>query len=362
LSVLTDALSLADYGWSAHFGRAEAELALTGALTGTTPARVLAVHRDALHVGGPGFTGRIVAHAITPGASGSQTGGDVPAAGDWLAIDPATQRIVAVYPRASLFQRRGAGTTSRPQAIAANIDTVLIVTSANQDFNVARIERYLAVAHEARVVPVLVITKADLADPAPYVEQARAAAPGLVIETANTRDAASLAGLAPWLKHGQTIALLGSSGVGKSTIANTLLGHEAQATGGIREDDAKGRHTTTVRALMRLPGGAWLLDTPGMRELQLVDVDDGVATVFADLTEMARGCRFGDCAHVSEPGCAVQAAIAAGQLDPGRLDRFRKLDRESSRNREAAWEARARVRRQGRQSGAAKSARRSRET
>jgi ribosome biogenesis GTPase / thiamine phosphate phosphatase len=322
---LTDALSLADYGWSAHFVRAEAELALTGTLTGTTPARVLAVHRDALDVGGPDFTGRIVPQSTAPGAAASQSGGDAPAAGDWLALDPVSRRIMAIYPRVSVFQRRGAGTTSRPQAIAANVDTVLIVTSANQDFNIARIERYLAVAHEAGVLPVLMITKADLADPAPFVAQARAAARNLVIETANTRDPAHLAVLAPWLKPGQTIALLGSSGVGKSTIANTLLGHELQSTGGIREGDGRGRHTTTVRALMRLPGGAWLLDTPGMRELQLVDVEDGVATVFADLTEMATGCRFSDCSHVSEPGCAIQAAIAAGALDPGRLERFRKL-------------------------------------
>jgi ribosome biogenesis GTPase / thiamine phosphate phosphatase len=326
-------LTLAAYGWSAHFQQAADALNLEN----TIPVRVASVHRDALDVAGPEFSGRIQLAYVKPG------GDDNPTVGDWIALDRSTLRLAALYPRTSLFKRRNAGNTSRSQSILANVDTVLIVTSANLDFNVARLERYLALAFEAGVTPVIVITKADLAEDADtYAESARAISPDLAALTLNARSADVAAQLAPWLVKGQTIALMGSSGVGKSTLVNALMGESVQDTGGIREDDAKGRHTTSGRSLHLLPSGAWLIDTPGMRELQVVDVADGIDTVFDDITALTAQCRFSDCKHGSEPGCAVRNAIESGDLDPERLERFGKLQREERHNSEAAHQAHAR--------------------
>ena len=326
-------LDLAAYGWSAHFQRAADALNFTN----TMPVRVAAVHRDALDVAGPEFTGRIQLAYLKPG------GDDNPTVGDWIALDRTTMRLAALYPRTSLFKRRNAGNTSRSQSILANVDTVLIVTSANLDFNVARLERYLALAFEAGVTPVIVITKADLAEDADsFTETARAIRPDLAALTLNARSADVAAQLAPWLVKGQTIALMGSSGVGKSTLVNALMGESVQDTGGIREDDSKGRHTTSGRSLHLLPSGAWLIDTPGMRELQVVDVADGIDTVFDDINALIAQCRFSDCAHGAEPGCAVRAAIECGELEPERLERFKKLQREERHNSEAAHVAHAR--------------------
>jgi ribosome biogenesis GTPase / thiamine phosphate phosphatase len=326
-------LDLAAYGWSAHFQQAAEALNIEN----TIPVRVASVHRDALDVAGPDFTGRIPLAYVKPG------GDDNPTVGDWIALDRATLRLAALYPRTSLFKRRNAGNTSRSQSILANVDAVLIVTSANLDFNVARLERYLALAFEAGVAPVIVITKADLADDAEtFAETARAMRPDLAVLTVNARGAGVAEQLAPWLVKGRTIALMGSSGVGKSTLVNALMGASVQDTGGIREDDSKGRHTTSGRSLHRLASGAWLIDTPGMRELQVVDVADGIDTVFDDISTLIAQCRFSDCSHVSEPGCAVRAAIECGDLEPERLARFQKLAREERHNSEAAHQAHAR--------------------
>lgn len=322
-----------DYGWSAHF---QAQLELDE-IERAHCVRVLAVHRDALEVAGPDFQGRILPVVADDGdEEGAAT------IGDWLLIDAETYRQRRLLERRSVFKRKSAGTGRRVQLIAANVDTLLLVTSANQDFNPARLERYLAVTLEAGATPVVVITKADLADAAPCVDKARRLLTGLVVEAVDARDQRSVSQLDPWIGAGQTIAFLGSSGVGKSTLVNTLAGQSLQHTQEIRSDDEKGKHTTTGRSLHRLANGAWLMDTPGMRELQLVDSADGVDQMFEDVAVLAARCRFSDCKHGTEPGCAVRAAIEAGELDEARLKRYQKLQREERWNSESIADSRAR--------------------
>jgi ribosome biogenesis GTPase / thiamine phosphate phosphatase len=302
--------------------------------------RVMAVHRDRLQVAGPG-----VDTAIAPFI---QTVGDIESAatvGDWLLFDATTLRPRLLLKRKSLFKRRAAGTDRRLQLIAANVDTLFIVSSCNQDFNAARLERYLVLAKEADVMPLIVLTKADLAEsPEAFARDAARLLPSLLVETVDARDPDSVACLAAWCGRGQTVALVGSSGVGKSTLVNTMTGLSQIATQAIRQDDDKGRHTTTGRALHRLPAGGWLVDTPGMRELQLIDVKGGLADVFADILALAQTCRFSDCRHESEPGCAVRQAIEVGSLDPARAKRWRKLAAEEAYNAESLADRRARDR------------------
>ncbi|MCI5075802.1 ribosome small subunit-dependent GTPase A [Oricola sp.] len=323
---------LADYGWNSHFTSQ-----LDADDFGTfTAARVTAVHRSGLHIAGVGIDA-----AIPPFSSDDEEGAAT--VGDWLLLEPETLRARHLLDRKSLFKRRAAGTGRKLQLIAANVDTLFIVTSCNQDFNVARLERYLALAREAGVMPVVVLTKADLTDtPEDFEREAAGLAPGLFVEIVDARDPASVARLAAWCGKGETVALVGSSGVGKSTLINTLAGSDEIATGGIREDDAKGRHTTTGRMLHRLASGGWLIDTPGMREIQLVDVHAGIDEVFSDVVEIAGGCRFRDCRHEDEPGCAVNAAIADGTLDPDRVRRWKKLAAEEAYNSASLAERRAR--------------------
>lgn len=325
---------LADLGWNAHFA-AQID---SPDLETVVLVRVMAVHRGAFEVAGPAFEGRVPPF-------GSETPATV---GDWLLLDRVTHRPTRLLDRRALFKRKSPGAGREVQLLASNVDTVFLVTSANDEFNPARLERYLAIAREAEVTPVVVITKADLAaDCRPYLAAARGLIPGLFVVAIDARSAADVAGLGPWLQPGQTVALLGSSGVGKSTLVNSLTGADLQPTAAISEADAKGRHTTTGRSLHRLASGAWLLDTPGMRELQLIDAAEGIAEVFDDIAALADACRFADCTHGSEPGCAIQDAIAAGGLDPERLDRYQKLVREERHNSESIAEARARSRRFG---------------
>ena len=262
--------------------------------------------------------------------------------GDWLLLTPEL-RFDQLLERKSLFRRKAAGTRVDEQLIAANVDTLFIVTSLNEDLNPSRIERYLSLANEAGAEPVIILSKADLSDdPEEMRRDIQALDPHLMVETVNCLDPDDADKLAPWCEPGQTIALLGSSGVGKSTLVNTLLGGEVQSTAAIREDDSKGRHTTTGRSLHLMPQGALLLDTPGMRELQLADCDEGVNATFADITALAEQCRFGDCQHDSEPGCAVKIAIESGELAVRRLANYRKLMREQAFNSASLAEKRAR--------------------
>lgn len=319
--------SLHNLGWRPFFA---SQVASSEAL----PARVLSVHRGRIEVASENncdvieLSPRAVALGIT--------------VGDWVLIDSNRSRVEQRLDRLSLFQRRSAGTAGSIQLIAANVDTLFIVTSANRDFNLARLERYLAIAHDAAAFPVIVITKADTVDSTEeFVAAASGLAPGLLVEAIDARRADHVDVLRPWCEEGQTVALLGSSGVGKSTLTNTLTGEHLD-TQAVREDDQRGRHTTTSRSMHRMPHGGWLIDTPGMRELQLVDVGDALDDVFSEVAALSRQCRFTDCGHESEPGCAVRAAITSGTLDPERLRRYRKLKSEDRRNTETVAERRSR--------------------
>jgi ribosome biogenesis GTPase len=256
---------------------------------------------------------------------------DRPTVGDWVLLNDRRDTIETVLERHSLFKRAAAGRGDEVQPIAANVDTVFVVSSCNEEFKESRIERYLALCAEAGAFPVLVLSKADLCDdPQAFAERARKLLPNLAIEVVNARDAQDLAGLQAWISDQSTIALAGSSGVGKSTLLNALAGEEMAATQGIRSKDAKGRHTTTHRALYRLPRGGLMIDVPGMRELRVTDVDEALAEVFDDIELLAEQCRFGDCAHDAEPGCAIKAAIETGELDARRLASYQKLQRENA--------------------------------
>lgn len=315
---------LTELGWKSFFSAQLSDEEMAGCL----PVRVTAVHRGKIAVTRDGIESLI--EARIPGADAEE---DRPAVGDWLLLDRESLEPVRLLQRASLFKRLAAGGRQKLQVIAANVDTLFIVASCNQDFNVARLERYLVLAREVDVSPVLVLTKMDLTDrPESFIEKARALGPDLVVETVNARDAASVARLAKWCGIGQTVALLGSSGVGKSTLVNTLRGSDCLATQAVREEDGKGRHTTTVRQMHRLEQGGWLLDTPGMRELQLSEAATGLAEVFDDIVELALTCQFTNCAHEGEPGCQIQAALKQGTLDLARLDRWRKLALEDATN------------------------------
>jgi ribosome biogenesis GTPase len=318
--------SLAGLGWSAFF---LSQLDLDE--LSLTPARIAEVHRtraDALTATG--------AVDLSPPSHLSMAEFAV---GDWVLADAG--RIVRRLDRRAHLARRAAGTGAELQSIAANVDTLFIVTSCNAEFSERRLERYLALAAEAGTEAVVVLTKADQADPGPFLAASQRLARGLLAVALDTRAPGTA--LADWCRPGRTVALAGSSGVGKTTLTNALTG-EDDATAGIREDDAKGRHTTTSRALRPLPGGGWIIDTPGMRALRLADAADGIDATFAEIADLAPRCRFRDCAHDGEPGCAVAAAVAEGTLDAERVRRWHKLRREDRHNSETLAEAHARNR------------------
>jgi len=327
--------SLVDLGWDP--GWASAFRPHGG--TGWAPARVLAAHRDAWVVAGlDGDRDAVVSGRLRHEALGPA---DLPAVGDWVAAagtrTAGTCVIHAVLPRRTAF-RRGTGdddaapSLADEQVLAANVDTALVMTGLDGDFNLRRLERYLAVAWNGGVTPVIVLNKADLdVDVDGFRVAAQAVAPGVEIRPLSALAGTGVDDLATdHLAPGSTAVVLGSSGVGKSTLVNALLGHDRQRTGAVREDDARGRHTTTHRELIRLPDGGLLIDTPGLRSLGVAGAGDGIGSAFADIEALAEGCRFRDCRHETEPGCAVLAALADGRLDKDRFESHRKLEREAA--------------------------------
>lgn len=261
--------------------------------------------------------------------------------GDWVLFDD-TLRIVRILKRWSLLQRKAAGTKVDSQLIAANIDSVFIVCSLNDDFNLNRIERYLAIANEAQVEPIVILTKVDQCDDADQKrKQVQSLAPLMSVHAINALDQSHIEELHTYCKLGSTLAFLGSSGVGKSTLVNGLSGQALMQTAEIREDDSKGRHTTTHRALKWLPQGGMLMDTPGMRQLKLSDCESGLSETFSEIEALAQQCRFNDCDHDQEPDCAVQYAIQSNSLDQRRFDNYQKLMREQAFNSATLAEKRA---------------------
>lgn len=260
----------------------------------------------------------------------TQEKAELPAVGDWVALraDRSAERssIFAVLPRRTAFSRKAAGAAAGAQVVAANVDTVFLVTGLDLDFNVRRIERAVTLARESGAEPVIVLSKADLCDdPAEQMAEAARAAPGIAVVALSATAGTGLGELAPWLQPGRTVVLVGSSGTGKSTLVNALLGEERQLIRAVREHDHRGKHTTTRRELLRLPSGALLIDTPGIRELGLWGGQEALGEAFSDIDQLALSCAFSDCTHGSEPRCAVRRALSSGALDEGRFNSYVKL-------------------------------------
>jgi ribosome biogenesis GTPase len=319
--------SLTLLGWDERFAQAFPPPGVEDA----EPARVVLEHQHIYRVATAiDDMAAVVAGRLRHAA---QRRSDYPAVGDWVAItrpgDGTRAIIHAVLPRRSRFSRKVAGSETEAQIVAANIDVVFIVAGLDRDFNPRRIERYLVTTWEGGATPVVVLNKADLvSDVEPRLEAIHAIAPGVPVHAVSCKSGHALSALEAYLEPGRTVALLGSSGVGKSTIINRLSGFDRQRTREVRDHDSRGRHTTTNRELVVLPGGGLLIDTPGMRELQLWDVGEALHDTFDDIRRIAAGCHFRDCRHDTEPRCAVKDAVEAGQLPRERLQNFSRLQRE----------------------------------
>jgi len=306
--------------------------------TDTVPARVSAVHKDSfvlMHERGTTQLPRIHFKDLPPLT-----------VGDWCLLTPELDKPTRMLERTSLIQRKAAGEETAVQLMAANVDILLIVSSCNADFNLSRLERYLALAFESGVLPIVVLTKIDLCEsPDDYRGQLTGLHQNLNVELVNALDSSTLSGINAYCEPGTTLAMVGSSGVGKSSIANAL-GVTDQATAPIREQDAKGRHTTTVRSLHTIINDSVLIDMPGMREIQLAGGESGVEELFDDLQGFG-DCRFKDCSHTTEPGCALLAAVEKGEIDQRRLDSYHKLMREQEHNSESIAQRHERMRKLG---------------
>lgn len=320
-------MSILRWGWNDYFEAVWRDAERESAV----PVRVLAQSRGIWRVAGD--FGECPAEAAGKLRLAAEEGADWPATGDWVAAELRDQgraaQIHEVLPRRGQFVRKMAGKKTAEQVIAANVDLALLVSALDGDFNLRRIERYLTQCWESGAKPVIVLNKTDACKtPQAKIDEMERVAMGVPVCAVSAKTGLGFDELERFLARGQTIVLLGSSGVGKSTILNRLLGHAIQEVQQVRKSDSRGRHTTTARELFVLPSGALLMDTPGLRELQLWDADEGISQTFADIESLAANCRFGNCRHNGEPGCAVQAGIGAGELDLSRLENWRKLQRE----------------------------------
>jgi len=321
--------NLTDLGWQPFFEQHFAELCETGDI----PARVARQEKTRYLLYGE--AGELTAEVSGKLRHDAASRADLPVVGDWVVITPRpnedTATIHAVLPRKSSFSRKQAGAITEAQVVAANVDTAFLVSGLDggRNFNLARIERYLTLAYESSANPVIVLNKSDVCDEVERcVQDVERIALGVPIHPVSALTTDGLDDLRAYLTVGQTVVFLGSSGVGKSTLINSLLGDERLAVAAVRKGDHQGRHTTTWRELILLPDGGMLIDTPGMRELQMWGNEDAMRTGFQDIEALAEGCRFRDCRHRGEPGCAVKAAVADGTLDAGRLESYRKQERE----------------------------------
>lgn len=325
---------LQDYGWTFFFESGFAELASRTASGELAPGRVILHRRELLVLATEdGELDAVVAGRLLHRASGPQ---DLPAVGDWVAyrMGPPPVRIEALLPRRSRLTRKAAGRRSDEQVVAANVDVALVVMGLDGDYNPRRLERFLVLAWDGGATPVVALNKSDLLSPEEAEErraEIEAQTPGVPVYLVSAAEGRGLQELEDHF-HGadgpRTVALLGSSGVGKSTLINRLAGREILATAAVRESDDRGKHTTTHRQLVRLSGGGLLIDSPGVREVGLSSDGDGVAAAFGEVEELAQQCRFRDCRHGGEPGCAVEAAVAAGEVPAERLESYRRLQRE----------------------------------
>jgi ribosome biogenesis GTPase / thiamine phosphate phosphatase len=320
-------MSLSQWGWNSYFEAMWNETEREDAM----PARVVAQHRKYWRVAGA--FGECLAEASGKLRLAAEEGGNWPAVGDWVSVEVNGSRDLAlvrmVLPRRNQFTRKAPGKRMEEQVIAANVETALVISAFDGDVNPRRAERYIAQCWEFGVRPVLILNKADTSDDAcEKVAEMERVALGIPVQVVSARTGQGMEGVERLFIPGQTLVMLGSSGVGKSTLTNRLLGQSVQKVNDVRANDSRGRHTTTTRELFALPGGALLIDTPGLRELQLWDAEEGLAQTFADIDLLAARCRFRNCCHETEPGCAVQAAVEARTLDSARLENRRKLMRE----------------------------------